>query len=106
MTTIKNDYMAHSRDYLVYDRQDFQSKKTYYVCRQVQRSGPAFCLLTCQDATSLCPFPEPLKERIKALAQAAFLKIEFNPEDKIRHIYKQSYERPWSFEIDVPSAES
>lgn len=100
METINNDYMAICKD-----RHNYQSEKTYYVCKRArgQTSGPTFCLLTLENATTLqgvlCPFPEPLKERMKILAQAAFLQIKFNPEDKVERFCR----RPWSFTIDVPS---
>ena len=101
MMTIERDYMAIAKD-----NHDFDTKRTYYVCKHIIREKPGQAFDLRQDASTnsstLCPFPKQLKECIQCLGDAAFLQIKFNPEDK-RVFHGRHCCYPWSFTVDIPT---
>lgn len=104
MDTIKGEVKAMAKD-----KFDFDRTQKYYVYRNSE-NGPfkpqyAFGVMTALSidfrSQQVLQPPEPLKERIQALADKAFLQIQFNPESDPSASWP-----PWSFTIKVHSVSS
>jgi len=103
MDTVKGKVMAVAKD-----KTDFDITQQYYVYTNTLQ---AFDLKTARlDYVSwsriLLQLPQPLKERIQALADKAFLQVQFNPKTKSDPFYPltaDELDSAWSFTIKVYS---
>ena len=104
MDTIKGKVMAMAKDKIYFDR-----TQKYSVYRNSE-TGPfkpeyAFRLQT-DPSGPVLQLPEPLKERIQALADKAFLQIQFNPKSETHYNVSNPSASSWSFTIKVHSLSS
>jgi hypothetical protein len=108
MDTIKSKVMAMAKK----DQVDSDRTQQYYIYRNSpqgpSKDGNIFDLRTEYDgplwSKLVLQLPQPLKERIQALADKAFLQLEFNPKPTLTSHY--SYldgGLSWSFSIKVHS---
>ncbi len=105
MDTVKGKVMATAKD-----NTHFDITQQYYVYRNTLQ---AFGLTTdCLEVSRLewsrllLQLPQPLKERIQALADKAFLQVHFNPKTKSDLNYlptADALDSAWSFTIKVYS---
>lgn len=129
MATIKSDYLSLAQE----DKQwhEYNTRRIYHIGKDYSEHGfgireeSLFTFFDYQNLSSInkriynmmsvyssippkstpSPLPEPLKERLQRLADAEFLRITFNPEEKANLCpYTKTPIRPWSFttHVDIP----